>query len=138
MSLGYGGFAALCLQDENTVLYSYGVFNLNIPGLQSLDRAHDGLITIRKDLLDPVFGFDAPQPQTRRKKKDPKKKHKTAIDFDLLSELIKNGTVQTENSRFCWRISENGIGYVAKALLFRILLCYRDHGAFPESAGCHW
>ena len=51
MSLGIGSFCKLIAQDENTIIYEYGSYNLNEPKYENKHRISDGIITISKSSL---------------------------------------------------------------------------------------
>ena len=51
MSMGYGGFAKKISEDDVSVSYEYGSFNLNIPKYINKEKISDGLITINKSAL---------------------------------------------------------------------------------------
>ena len=51
MSLGIGSFCKLIAQDDNTVIYEYGSYNLNEPKYENNNRISDGIITISKSSL---------------------------------------------------------------------------------------
>lgn len=49
MSRGIGAYANLVLEDENTVMYEYGGYNLNEPEYRNENNVYDGTITIARD-----------------------------------------------------------------------------------------
>lgn len=49
MSRGIGAHANLVLEDENTVIYEYGGYNLNEPEYRNENHIYDGMITISRD-----------------------------------------------------------------------------------------
>ena len=51
MSRGIGAHANLVLEDENTVIYEYGGYNLNEPEYRNENHIYDGMITISRDLF---------------------------------------------------------------------------------------
>ena len=51
MSIGVGGFAEQTAQDVETLLYSYGGYNLNIRECRNAERVCDGIIMIARDAL---------------------------------------------------------------------------------------
>lgn len=51
MSMGYGGIAKKVSEDKTHVLYAYGDFNLNIPGLENKDHRCDGILLIAKKMF---------------------------------------------------------------------------------------
>jgi len=48
MSKGIGAYARKVFEDENTVIYEYGGYNLNNPAFRNSDHIYDGAITIPK------------------------------------------------------------------------------------------
>ena len=51
MSKGIGGSARVVMQDENTVVYEYYVYNLNEEEYRNREHIYDGIITIDKRFL---------------------------------------------------------------------------------------
>ena len=100
MSMGFGGFARIVLQDENTVIYEYAPYNLNESAYRNRDRIYDGLITICKDaLVEPDIHEKIKRMPGGRKKVVVKRIHRS-VDYAALFAL---GKIEVENSRFCWR-----------------------------------
>lgn len=85
MSRGYGGFAELILEDDMTVIYSYGNLNLNEPGHENRENISDGLITISKE------AFVEPEKVEKRKRFPSGRKRivikKRLIDVDRIRLL---------------------------------------------------
>lgn len=48
MSMGIGAYADKILEDEKTVIYQYGSYNLNDPNFRNEQRKCDGGITVSK------------------------------------------------------------------------------------------
>ena len=51
MSIGVGGYARIVMQDDDTVIYEYGAYNLNEVAYRNPDHTYDGIITIDKQSL---------------------------------------------------------------------------------------
>ena len=51
MSKGVGGWCYIAEQDENTVIYKYGAYNLNDPQYENKEHSADGIIIIDKNSL---------------------------------------------------------------------------------------
>ena len=51
MSRGIGGSCRIVEEDEHTVIYEYGGYNLNKSEYRNPDRICDGLITVDKNVL---------------------------------------------------------------------------------------
>ena len=49
MSRGFGAYAKLIAEDESSVIYEYGSYNLNEPGHSNDEHIKDGTITIQKN-----------------------------------------------------------------------------------------
>lgn len=68
MSRGIGAHANLVLQDENTVIYEYGGYNLNEEQFCNKEQVYDGTITIQKDcFLEPEIHEKLKRCQAARK-----------------------------------------------------------------------
>ena len=48
MSIGIGGFANKIIENDTSVTYKYGSYNLNISGYDNIARVSDGKISIDK------------------------------------------------------------------------------------------
>lgn len=69
MSRGFGAFVKLVLQDDETVIYEYGSYNLNEEKFRNKDHVSDGLITIDKScFLEPKINKKLKKMPSGRKK----------------------------------------------------------------------
>lgn len=137
MSRGFGAFARLALQDENTVVYEYAPYNLNEPEYRNSEHIYDGLITISKDsLVEPEIHEKLKRMPSGRKKLIVKRIRRD-VDY---SALLTAGKITIENSCFCWRLigTEENIGMMALQIIFRIYDHYQDEGTLPEKASLHY
>lgn len=136
MSRGFGAFARLVLQDENTVVYEYAPYNLNEPEHRNSEHIYDGLITISKDsLVEPEIHEKLKRMPSGRKKLIVKRIRRD-VDY---SALLTAGKITIENSHFCWRLigTEENIGMMALRIVFRIYDHYQDEGTLPGKVSLH-
>ena len=137
MSRGFGGYARIVLQDENTVVYEYAPFNLNEPESKNSDRVYDGLITISKDSMVEPDIHEKPKLMPSGKKKLVVKRIRRDVDYGA---LLKAGKIIVENSKFCWHYlgTEKDIGMMAMHIIFHIYDRYQDEGALPETVSLYF
>ena len=131
--MGYGGAAKLVLQDNETVLYQYGCYNLNMEGRWNLARKMDGEICI--DIAS------IPEPEVHSKKKRfPNGKKKLVIRklpvTAAYTELYNTGKIQIQNCPNAWKTRNGGGDMIAWYLIFRIFESYQINGVFPENVSC--
>ena len=130
MSLGIGSFCKLIDEDEETVIYEYGSYNLNEPNYINEQKIADGIITIKKNaLIEPdIHNKIKRLPNGKKKriiKRVPKEIH--------LSQLFENKFIIVENCSHCWKTNENGIDVMADTTVWYIFLEYQEKGQLPES-----
>ncbi len=128
MSIGIGGFARIVVQDELTVIYEYGAYNLNKKEYCNKDHNFDGTITIDKtSLVEPEIHEKIKKHPSGRKerivKRVPREYH--------IGPLLENGKIIVENSRFCWKYNGE-IGIIAAHLIWEIFDEYQIQGELPE------
>ena len=134
MSKGIGGSARVVMEDENTVVYEYYAYNLNEEEYQNREHIYDGIITIdKRSLVEPEI-HEKLKKQPSGRKKLTTKRIQRAVDY---SGLITAGKINVENSKFCWRILDNGMGLIAIHIIFKIFDLYQSEGAIPETVGYH-
>ena len=134
MSKGIGGSARVVMQDENTIVYEYYAYNLNEEEYRNRERIYDGMITIdKRSLVEPEI-HEKLKKQPSGRKKLITKRIPREVDYSV---LITAGKINVENSKFCWRILDNGIGLIAIHLIFKIFDLYQSEGAIPETVGYH-
>lgn len=100
MSLGIGVFAYRDLEDEDMVLYNYGVYDLNDPELRNSEHITDGSIIILKEC------FVEPEIHSKIKRINARKKRvsvRVPRYVDIV-DLIRNESIIIENSRSCWKM----------------------------------
>lgn len=83
MSKGIGAYANKIAEDEYTVIYEYGGYNLNDPKYRNEDHIYDGTITIQMDC------FAEPEIHEKLKKMPSgKKKERTLSQLVLICRWI--------------------------------------------------
>lgn len=129
MSHGYGGAARIVRQDENTVVYEYGAYNLNAEKHKNSDRVFDGVIIInKKAFVEPEIHEKLKRMPSGRKKPIVKRIERD-VDYTV---LLNAGMITVENSSFCWRILENGVGMMAMKIIIKILRLCQEEGRIPN------
>lgn len=116
MSLGHGGFARIVAQDELTVTYEYGAYNLNDEKFRNRDHNFDGTIVIDKtSLVEPEIHEKIKKHPSGRKERIVKRIPRN-IDYKTIFETKK---IIVENSRYCWKFYGE-IGLSAFRLIWKI------------------
>ncbi len=131
MSIGIGAYANLFLQDDNTVIYEYGGYNLNEEKYRNETHVYDGFITIQRNcFLEPEIH--------EKLKKMPNGKKKLITKRILVKvnyvKMITDGMIVVENCSNCWKTTddEKHIDVMALHILFYIFLKYQEQGTIPE------
>lgn len=130
MSLGIGSFCKLIAQDENTIIYEYGSYNLNDPKYENKHRISDGIITISKSsLIEPEI-----HDKIKRFPNGKKKRIIKRVPKDIpLSDLLENKLVTVENCSNYWETNVDNIDVMALTTIWYIFLEYQEKGQLPES-----
>lgn len=130
MSLGIGSFCKLIAQDENTIIYEYGSYNLNEPKYENKHRISDGIITIsRSSLIEPEI-----HDKIKRFPNGKKKRIIKRVPKDIpLSDLLENKLVTVENCSNCWKTNVDNIDVMALTTIWYVFLEYQEKGQLPES-----
>ncbi len=133
MSLGIGAHANLILEDDKTVMYEYGSYNLNETEYRPRNNIYDGLITISRDCFaEPEIHEKLKRVPSGRKKLIIKR---IPVDVNY-TQMISEGKIIVENCSNCWRVStENNVDIMALRILFVLFRQYQVDGKLPESAG---
>ena len=128
MSIGIGAFCKRIAEDNNTVIYEYGSYDLNDINYRNERRIADGIITISKSaLIEPDIHNKIKRLPNGKKKRIIKR-----IPRDVpLSYLFDNKFVTVENCSHCWNTSENGIDVMASAIVWHLVLEYQKTGQLP-------
>ena len=129
MSLGIGSFCKLIAEDEETVIYGYGSYNLNEPRYDNKNRISDGIITISKNsLIEPEIHDIIKRFPNGKKKRIIKR-----VPKDIpLSDLLENKLITVENCSHCWKTNVRNIDVMALTTIWHILLEYQKIGYLPE------
>ena len=129
MSLGIGSFCKLIAEDEETVIYGYGSYNLNEPRYDNKNRISDGIITISKNsLIEPEI-----HDKIKRFPNGKKKRIIKRVPKDIpLSDLLENKLITVENCSHCWKTNVRNIDVMALTTIWHILLEYQKIGYLPE------
>lgn len=137
MSRGFGGFARIVLQDENTAVYEYAPYNLNEPEYRNSKNTYDGLITISKESMVEPEIHEKIKRVPNGSKKLTFKRIRRDVDY---SALLDAGKIVIENSHYCWHfvVTKKKIGMIAMRIVFRIYDHYQDEGILPETVNLHY
>lgn len=133
MSIGIGGVARKVLEDVETVIYEYGVYNLNEPNYRNTDSICDGIITIlRSSLIEPEIHIKKKKTSSGRKKLITKR-----IKVNVpIEDLIFQKMIVIDNCRYCWK-TVNGIDTMAIRLCIQLFEEYQIWGSLPDNVGYH-
>lgn len=131
MSRGFGGYARLDLENEETAIYKYGAYNLNCPDFRPKDLVYDGQIVITKScLVESEVHEKMKRMPSGRKKLVTKRIH---VDVSF-SDMILNGLIEVKNCGNCWRTNEEtGIDFMTDRILSCIFDSYQENGELPKS-----
>lgn len=130
MSRGIGAHANLVLEDDKTVMYEYGGYNLNEPEYRNENHVYDGMITISRDC------FTEPEIHEKLKKMPSGRKKliikRIPVDVDY-PQMISDGRIIIENCSNCWQCSpDKNIDVMALHILFYLFRQYQEEGKLPE------
>ena len=130
MSRGIGARANLVLEDEKTVMYEYGGYNLNEPEYRNEDHVYDGTITISRDCFaEPEIHAKLKKMPSGRKKLIIKR-IPVSVDYP---KMISDGRSIIENCSNCWQCTpDENIDVMALHILFYLFRQYQEEGKMPE------
>jgi hypothetical protein len=130
MSRGFGAHADLVAQDNETVIYRYGSYNLNEPEFRNENHIYDGTITIfRSCFAEPEIHEKIKKMPSGRKKLITKR---VLVNVDY-PQMIRDGRIVIENCRNCWhRTADDDIDVMACHILFKLFRQYQEEGKMPE------
>lgn len=131
MSLGYVGYAEKVEEDGKTIIYAYGSVNWNEIEHKNDERITDGIITINKSEVPDVEVVEKIKRLSGGKKI---KIVKNKLDVNVF-DLIKNESVQIENTSNCWSMNADGVDTIAISLCNGIMDSYREKQVFPWNIG---
>lgn len=130
MSRGIGAYANLVLEDENTVMYEYGGYNLNELENRNENHIYGGMITISRDCFaEPEIHQKLKKMPSGRKKLITKR---IPVDVDY-PQMISDGRIVIENCSNCrHRLLESNIDVMVSHILFYLFRKYQEEGKMPE------
>ena len=99
MSRGIGAYANLILQDDNTVIYEYGGYNLNEEKYRNEAHIYDGTITIQRSCFLKPEIHEKIKKMPNGKKKPVDKRVTVEVDYP---RYIEDGLIVIENCSNCW------------------------------------
>ena len=134
MSIGIGGSARMVMQDADTIIYEYYAYDLNEDVYRNPEHEFDGIISIDKHALIEPEIHEKIKKQPNGKKKLITKRIRRDVDY---ISRISLGQIRVENSKFCWKILDNGVGLIAMRLIHQIFDLYQDEGKIPQIIGSH-
>ena len=129
MSRGIGARANLVLEDEKTVMYEYGGYNLNEPEYRNEDHVYDGTITISRDCFAEPEIHEKLKKMPSGRKKLIIKRIPVSVDYP---QMISDGRI-IENCSNCWQCTpDENIDVMALHILFYLFRQYQEEGKMPE------
>ncbi len=132
MSIGIGAYAKKIAEDDSSVIYEYGGYNLNDPRYRNEDHIYDGIITIQKDCFIEPEIHEKVKKMPSGRKKTITKRILVEVHYD---EMLTEGRITIENCSNCWHTTEDDlkVDIMACHLLFWIFRSYQEEGAIPGS-----
>lgn len=132
MSKGIGAHANKIAEDEQTVIYEYGGYNLNDPEYRNENHLYDGTITVQKECFAEPEIHEKLKKMPSGKKKLVTKRIPVYVDYE---KMLFDGLIKVENCSNCWRTSEDElkVDVMACHLLFKLFLDYQEESKIPES-----
>ena len=133
MSKGTGAYANKILEDEKTVVYEYGSYDLNDPDHRNAERKCDGSIIISKHCFtEPEIHEKIKRDRGGRKKLIVKR---VTTDTDY-RKMIGEGAIEIENCSNCWQTADDEkVDVMALHILFCLFRKYQHEGKIPEHIG---
>lgn len=134
MSMGIGAYADKILEDEKTVIYQYGSYNLNDPNSGNEQRKCDGGITVLKSCFAEPEIHEKIKRTPGGRKKLIVKRIPVKVDYP---KMIEDGSVEIENCTKCWQTAgdEKKTDIMALHILFPLFQKYQETGEIPEHIG---
>ena len=100
MSRGIGAHANLLLQDDKTVIYEYGGYNLSEEKYRNEAHIYDGTITIQRSCFLEAEIHEKIKKMPSGKKKLVTKRVPVEVDYPRYTE---DGLIIIENCSNCWK-----------------------------------
>lgn len=131
MSRGIGAHANKVIEDEKSVIYEYGGYNLNKLEYGNENHVYDGIITISKNcFVEPEIHEKLKKMPSGRKKLITKC-IPVSVEYE---KMIEDELITIENCSNCWCTTNDGkhIDVMALHILFYVFLRYQEDGKIPE------
>lgn len=132
MSKGIGTNANLIFQDDTTIIYKYGNYNLNETELKNKNNIYDGTITIQRSC------FLEPRIHNKFKKKRNGKKElitkKIIINVDY-PKMLKDNLIIVKNCSQCYKTinDDKNIDIMVYHILYYLFLKYQEQEEIPKN-----
>ncbi len=132
MSIGIGAHAKLVIEDERTVIYEYGGYNLNSPVYRNEEHLLDGTIAIQKECFVEPEIYEKMKKMSSGRKKLIVKLIPVDVEYE---EMLEDGRIIVENCSNTWKTSEDElcVDLMACRLLYKIFLRYQEDGSIPDT-----
>lgn len=133
MSRGFGAFGKLVLEDEETVIYEYGGFNVNESAYRNENHVYDGLIVIsRHCFVEPEIHKKLKKMPSGRKKLIIKR---IPVEVNY-AQMLRDGHIVIENCSNCWHCTPNNyVDVMALHLVYELFRRYQEDGKLPTLIG---
>lgn len=131
MSKGIGAYANKILEDNETVIYEYGGYNLNVPKYWNENHLCDGSITIPKRCFSEPEMHQKLKKMPSGRKKLVVKRIPVSVDY---GQMLENGLIKVENCSNCWMTTDDDlcIDIMVLHLLFKLFYQYKEEETVPE------
>lgn len=132
MSIGIGAYANKIAEDDKTVIYEYGGYNLNDPKYRNKEHLYDGSIMIQRDCFAEPEIHKRIKKMPSGRKKLIEKRIPVSVEY---GEMLENGKIIVENCSNCWITTANElkVDSMACRLLSKIFCDYQEYGEVPAS-----
>ena len=132
MSRGIGAYAHKIAEDENSVVYEYGGYNLNDPKYHNDNHLCDGNIAVLKECFAEPEIHEKMKKTPSGKKQQVKKRIPVDVDYE---QMLHNGLIKVENCSNCWRTTDDdlNVDVMVLHLLFKLFREYQVESKIPES-----
>lgn len=131
MSMGFGGWCHIVEQDENTVIYEYGSYNLNDPKHYNEIHLSDGIFVIDKNSLVEPYVYEKIKRLPNGKKKYIVKRIFVDVPY---TELYESGKIEIQNCSNCWKTTADDIDVIAWKLIREVFKIYQENWQLPEGS----
>lgn len=131
MSIGIGAHANLVFEDEQTVIYEYGGYNLNDSKYRNENHLYDGKIVISRECFAESEIHEKIKEMPSGKKKLISKRIPVPVDYE---KMLEDGLIKVENCGNCWKVMDDelSVDVMAGQILFYIFRKYQEEGKTPE------